>query len=430
MTFPQTDYAESSPRGHYVFIDGPSIDGTLGRVIGQPPGPDTRPDWRRLETFVKQTCGPAPYHATFVFWAPGQQGFMHFLRSTGFMIALGDRFVPGQGCSDLIEERIQRLNQTAESDQTWQLIVGTHNEELIRALPTLASSAERITVFGFSEFLPEAPELEERIDFYDIEDDAQLFRSSLPRPDFEDGYEEPVERRPAVAFQPELGATSAALQPPPASTPIQQPLLPAFTPLETEETRDFYLIVDGRSVDKELGEILNEKPQAGTRPDWGTVMAYARSRSQAPNHEVKAVFAHIAPGHAGFRHVLKDLGYNSRPVKPDESQSLRPVVEEFVCGLLGARALRPTEGEAGSAPDILVVGHGQPLFDALNDIPDDEQRLCVLGFPERMPPSAAYPRITQLDLEQDAQAFNTDLPREVGIDVDEFDPDQELDRLF
>ncbi|MYG91224.1 MAG: hypothetical protein F4188_07315, partial [Chloroflexi bacterium] len=114
MTLHHSDPEMGPPRGHYVFVDGPSIDGTLGRVIGQPPGPDTRPDWRRLEAFVKQHGGPAPYSATFVFWAPGQQGFMHFLRTSGFMIALGDRFTPGQSCADLIRERIERLNSTAD----------------------------------------------------------------------------------------------------------------------------------------------------------------------------------------------------------------------------------------------------------------------------------------------------------------------------
>ena len=106
---------------------------------------------------------------------------MHFLQSSGFMIALGDRFVPGQSCADLIRERVARLNDAALADQEWQIIVGTHNEDLIADLPRLADQADRVSVFGFTEFMPDAPELEDQIDFYDIEDDAQLFRSPLPR---------------------------------------------------------------------------------------------------------------------------------------------------------------------------------------------------------------------------------------------------------
>ena len=418
MTLQRPDPPLPPSRGHYVFIDGPSVDGTLGRVIGQPPGPDTRPDWRRLESFIKQVCGPAPYSATFVFWAPGQQGFMHFLQSSGFLIALGDRFVPGQSCADLIRERVARLNEAALPDQEWQLIVGTHNDDLIAELPQLADRATRISVFGFTEFFPDAPDLEQHIDFYDIEDDAQLFRSVLPRVEFEDDPAEPFDAELSAPFQPHL------VEPPALEQPIA---VPSFRRLESDGVRDFFLIVDGRSIEKELGEILGEKPNPGTRPNWGTVLDFARSRSQSADGDVKALFAHIAPGHTGFRRALKDLGYTSSPVRPDDSQPMRPVVEEFICGLLGARTLH---GDPGEAPDIMVLGHGQATFEALSSIPDRGQRLCALGFPERMPPSDFYPRIEQLDLERDAQAFGAELPREFGVDVDDFDPDAELARLF
>jgi hypothetical protein len=419
MTMHHLDSDLGPPRGHYVFVDGPSIDGTLGRVIGQPPGPDTRPDWRRLEAFVKQQCGPASYTATFVFWAPGQQGFMHFLRTSGFMIALGDRFTPGQSCADLIRERIARLNEAANDELPWQVIVGTHNPDLIAELPVLADQAERITVFGFTEFMPETPELEERIDFYDIEDDARLFRSRLPRVEFEDEFDDPRSGEPEIGYQ-------APLVDPPALEPMSAPTFPARP---RGETRECYLVVDGRSIEKELGEILGEKPNPGTRPDWGTVLDFARSQTQSATGDVKALFAHIAPGHTGFRRALKDLGYTSSPVRPDQTQPMRPVVEEFICGLLGARTLR---GESGgeAAPDVIVIGHGQAIFEALSGIPDRGQRLCALGFPERMPPAEFYPRIEQLDLERDAQAFGAELPREFGVDVDDFDPDEELSRLF
>ena len=420
MTLQHSDLDRSTPRGHYVFVDGPSIDGTLGRVIGQPPGPDTRPDWRRLEAFVKQTCGPAPYLATFVFWAPGQQGFMHFLRTSGFMIALGDRFTPGQSCADLIRERVSRLNESADANQSWQVIVGTHNPDLIAELPQLADQAERISVFGFTEFMPDAPELEDRIDFYDIEDDANLFRMPLPRVEFDDDLEGAPFAEPEVGIQP-------ALVQPPAFERTTPP--PTFAPRPRGEIRECYLIVDGRSIEKELGEILGEKPNPGTRPDWGTVLDFARSQSQSADGQVKALFVHIAPGHAGFRRALKDLGYTSSPVRPDDTQPMRPVVEEFICGLLGARTLRGETSEE-AAPDIMVIGHGQALFDALSDIPDRGQRICALGFPERMPAAEFYPRIEQLDLERDARAFGAELPREFGVDVDDFDPDEELSRLF
>ena len=135
---------------------------------------------------------------------------MHFLRTSGFLIALGDRFVPGQSCAELIEDRIGRLNQASDPEQRWQVIVGTHNPDLISALPELANQAERISVFGFTEFLPDAPELEDQIDFYDIEDDARLFRTPLPRVEFEDELDGPPVGEADVAFQPGAGRASGA----------------------------------------------------------------------------------------------------------------------------------------------------------------------------------------------------------------------------
>ncbi len=410
------------PRGHYVFVDGPSIDRTLGEVIGRPPDPDTRPDWRRLEAFVKQTYGPAPYTATFVLWRPGQQGFVHFLGTSGFRVDMGERYEEGRKCADLIRQQVERLNEAAVTDQSWQLIVATHDWDLIESLPDLAYRAERITVLGFTEVQPDTPDLDDQIDFRDIEDDARLFRVTLPRGNWEEDDQQTSEDVPEQGFR------STRVDTPAYESPRNAPVSGRPTSASnTSNTRDFYLIVDGRSIEKELGEILGEKPQPGTRPDWGTVLEFARSLSKAPHGEVKALFAHIAPGHPGFRYALKELGYASIPVRPDGVELMRPVVEEYICGLLAARTLR---GDDGEPPDIMMIGHGHALFNALANIPDRGQRLVALGFPERMPPSEAYPGIEQLDLERDARAFSADLPRDFGVDVDDFDPDEELSRLF
>ncbi len=435
MTLTHSHHSAIPPHGHYVLIDGPSIDGTLGRVIDAQPGPETRPDWRRLEPFVKQELGPAPYSATFVLWAPGQENFIHFLQSAGFLITLGDRFVPGRSCADLIRAQIEQLNQAATAEQSWQVIVGTHNEGLIRDLPRIADMAERISVFGFDEHLPKDEEIDSQIDFYDIEDDARLFRTPLPRLTPADDAEDATWVQPVGEYVQEMepyAPTRQGHETWQQADEYQQPTAYPTSDTAADErrsgVRDMYLIVDGRSIEKELGEILGEKPSPDTRPNWGRVLQFARYRSSDDARAVKALFAHIAPGHPGFRHALKEIGYTSRPVKLDEMQPMRLVVEEFICGLLGAQALR---GDPQSdAPDIMVLGHGQAIFEALSAIPASGQRLCALGFPERMPPAEFFPRIEQLDLERDAGAFAAALPREFGVDVDNFDPDEEISRLF
>ena len=53
------------------------------------------------------------------------------------------------------------------------------------------------------------------------------------------------------------------------------------TPARKARNVTLYLIVDGRSIEKELGEILGEKPNPGTRPDWGTVLDFARSQTNS-----------------------------------------------------------------------------------------------------------------------------------------------------
>ncbi len=418
MTLSRSTDQTASPHGHYVFVDGPSIDSTLGRVIGQAPGPETRPTWRRLETFVRECWGQAPYAATFVVWAPGQPAFLHFLEMAGFGVALGERFTPGRSCADQIRARIAALNDAADPESGWQVMVGTHDPVLIGELPQLASQAEKISVFGFTEFLPDEPELEGRIDFFDIEDDAQLFRMPLTRID----SEEPHGPAPIGGADPGLSfgtvGRSQFVQPPP-------PRL-AFPP--RGEVGGAYLFVDSRNIEKELGEILGEKPNLHTRPDWGAVLDYVRALTPSDNAP-RALFAHIAPGHAGFSRVLWDLGYSTRAVRRDDSQTTRHVVEEYLCGLLCARALRGDD-DADAAPDVMVVGHGRALFEALNALPERGQRLCVLGFPERMPADEHYPRIERIDLELDVRAFAIELPRELGVDVDGFDPDAELSRLL
>ena len=426
MTEESTGSAASSQQ-NYVFIDGPSLDRELGEVLGRRPDPNTRPDWTRLQPFVQRICGGGTYEATFVIWAPGQSSFIDFLRFNGFETAFGERDVPGQSCADKIRRAIETQDRKSEfdPDRSWNLVVGTHNEHLIRDLPEIAPSAAAIHVFGFEDHFTEDPDLDalEHFHIHDIEDDGELFRSPLPRnnDDFIPGAPPPPtygDRRVRDYDQP--GGPDGDRM----ATP------PEFTPIEAEgPMRDMYLIIDGRSIENELGEIIGGKPNPSTRPNWQTVLRYARSQSRAEDGQVKALFVHIAPGHPGFTRAIQDIGYRSQAVQRDPDQLFRPVVEEYICQLLGTRGLRG-EAPGEPPPDIMVVGHGRALLAALQDIPELGQRVCALGFPERMPSRDMYHRVEQLDLEIDARAFSISLPRVTGVNVDSFDAEDELSKLF
>ena len=437
---------------HYVFVDGPSVDGTLGRVLNAQPDLRTRPDWHGLIPFVRREWGGGNAVAIFVMWSPGNPGFMNFLERAGFRLDVADRLMDPDGIVRIITDRIGQIEDDLGPEDSYDVMVATHNRRLIGELTSVAPSAKRVGLLGFDEWLPADNELDERIEVFDLEADARLFRVDLGR---SGGDAEGVEAaEPASGIVgPELRARTASEQESElpragssAPTPyVSSPAAPAEVPddpwVEAEASegdgsidapppgpaRDFYLLVDGRSIDQELGEIIGEKPQADSRPRWELVYRFAMQQSRAEQRQVKAVFVHIGPGHAGFKRALQHLGYRTMAVMPDGFNTARSVVEEAVCRVLEARALRGEDDRL--APDVMVIAHGVNVFERLSGLPDGGQRLMALGFPERMPVDI-YPRIERFDIEYDAAAFLSALPRVQGVDVDEFDPDAELDRLF
>ncbi len=443
---------ESTTSSHYVFVDGPSVDGTLGRVLNAQPDLRTRPDWNGLIPFVRREWGEAEAQARFVMWSPGNSGFMNFLERAGFRLDVADRLMDPDGIVRIITERIAQIEADLGPDDSYNVVVATHNRRLIEQLTSVAPSAERLGLLGFDEWLPDDHELDERIEVFDLEADARLFRVDLGRgqsdgdsaesKEFDSGIVGPELRSRSVREQ-QTEVPRARLRPapprpapPPMALASREEPLPAASPLppfESEHepppgpTRDFYLLVDGRSIDQELGEIIGEKPQADSRPRWELVYRFAMQQSRAEHRQVRALFVHIGPGHAGFKRALQHLGYRTMAVMPDGYNTARSVVEEAVCRVLEAQTLRGEEERL--APDVMVIAHGVNVFERLSELPDSGQRLMALGFPERMPLDV-YPRIERFDIESDANAFLSALPRMQGVDVDEFDPDAELDRLF
>ena len=433
-----TTYNSSTAKptsGTHVFVDGPSLDHALGRVIGEPPSPQTRPDWRQLDLFAKrrELESRPPLRKAFAIWSPGQTPFMNFLEASRFEVLLGELHSPGRRCSDIIRSRIEELNSNATSEGSWTLIVGTHDESLMADLTTLAPTANSIILFGFDDLIYEDIDLDEQVRFFDIEHDAHLFRQPLVR------IEQPDEDVAAFGDDDDWGAEELSDSPsvassqtersprPPADHSNESP--PSFSNPDVEPPRDLYLLVDSRSTATELGDILGMKPDASTRPNWGAVLEFARKRILAPGGELKPVFVHMAPGHEGFRHALEEMGYRTAPVNGNEISPTRRFVEDYICKLLlEAEQLRGIGDRP--APDIVVVSHGQAVFEAMYEVPEEGQRLIAIGFPERMPSSTQFDAIERIDLERDVNAFSTRLPRNTAINVDQFDPTEELSRLF
>ena len=452
----------SAQAQHYVFVDGPSVDGTLGRVLNAQPDLRTRPDWHGLIPFLRREWGGGDAVATFVMWSPGNPGFMNFLERAGFRLDVADRTMDPDGIVRIITERIGQIEDDLGPNDSYDVMVATHNRRLIGELTAVAPAAKRVGLLGFDEWLPADNELDERIEVFDLEADARLFRVDLGRGGG-DGEDAAVAEAASGIVGPELRARTAmeadtdlpraravapgrALRSPATPSPVvprptaptevaDDPWLEAEPPAAAGAidepppgpARDLYLLVDGRSIDQELGEIIGEKPQADSRPRWELVYRFAMQQSRAEQRQIRALFVHIGPGHAGFKRALQHLGYRTMPVMPDGFNTARSVVEEAVCRVLEARALRGEDD--GLAPDVMVIAHGVNVFERLSGLPDDGQRLMALGFPERMPVDI-YPRVERFDIEHDANAFLSALPRVQGVDVDEFDPDAELDRLF
>jgi uncharacterized protein len=174
-----------------------------------------------------------------------------------------------------------------------------------------------------------------------------------------------------------------------------------------------YLLVDGENIDGVLGnQIFKRRPEPGQRPRWQHVLTFAQDRWDQP---VRALFFLNAtlglP--APFVQALLAIGYRPIPLagRPDQK-----VVD---IGII--RTLQALESRPG---DVLLASHDSdfvPSMEALRA--RAERRIGVIGFKEWMSDSLRQVDGMQIfDLEDDASAFEIDLPRVRVIPLDEFDP--------
>ena len=188
------------------------------------------------------------------------------------------------------------------------------------------------------------------------------------------------------------------------------PQEPGQTPRRT------YLIVDGENIDATLGmNVLNRRPAPEERPRWDRISAFAEKVWS--QNVVPLFFLNATSGQMPMPFVQALLAMGYKPI-PLAAQGTEKVVDVGIQRTLDALMDRPG--------DVLLASHDGdflPQIEAL--LEDDDRRVGLLGFREFV--NARFTELEQrglvmYDLEADADAFTTMLPRVRIIPIEEFDP--------
>ena len=180
--------------------------------------------------------------------------------------------------------------------------------------------------------------------------------------------------------------------------------------------RRTYLIVDGENIDATLGmNVLNRRPAPEERPRWDRISAFAEKVWS--QNVVPLFFLNATSGQMPMPFVQALLAMGYKPI-PLAAQGSEKVVDVGIQRTLDALLDRPG--------DVLLASHDGdflPQNEALLD--DDDRRVGLLGVREFV--NARFTELEQhglvmYDLEADADAFTTMLPRVRIIPIEEFDP--------
>ena len=166
--------------GTYLLIDGENIDATLGgNILGGRPGPEDRPRWDRVRTFVETTFTPP---VTALFFLNASSGFlpMPFVQA---LTAMGYRPIPlsGPPGAKVVDIGIQRT-LTALADREGDVVLGSHDADFIPQISALLDD-RRVALLAFREFVSlQYGDLEASgLEVFDLELDAGSFTRRLPR---------------------------------------------------------------------------------------------------------------------------------------------------------------------------------------------------------------------------------------------------------
>jgi len=179
--------------------------------------------------------------------------------------------------------------------------------------------------------------------------------------------------------------------------------------------RTTYLVIDGENLDATLGvSVLGHRPSPEERPRWERVLAFA---TQVWDQPVKALFFLNASSGTlpmPFVQALTAMGLRTVPLSGPPGVKVVDV---------GIQRMLEAIGERDA--DVVLGSHDGDFLPQVAALLGRGRRVALLGFSEYMNSQyagLAADGLAVFDLEHDAKAFRTLLPRVRIIDIEAFDP--------
>ncbi len=181
-----------------------------------------------------------------------------------------------------------------------------------------------------------------------------------------------------------------------------------------ENERVTYLLVDGENIDATIGNsILNRRPHPEERPRWDRLLTFAQSQWDQPVQGL--FFLNASSGlPMAFVQALRAIGYRAVPLSGNADEK---VVDMAI--------IRTMEALLDRDADVMLVSHDGDFVEAMTPLVDSDRRVGLMAFEEfRNNGFGALESrgMEFFDLEHDARAFNTHLPRLRIIAIEDFDP--------
>ncbi|GAA1929654.1 NYN domain-containing protein [Microbacterium aoyamense] len=169
---------EGGMRRTWLLVDGENIDATLGSsILSRRPQPDERPRWDRLLSFAEQTWSQ-PARGVFFLNATGglPMTFVQALKAMAYVV------VPLSGSPDekIVDIAIQRTLR-ALSDRAEDVMLVSHDGDFLNEVAALINPTRRVGVVAFGEFRNAGFNSVQGLEKFDLEYDAHVFDSPLPR---------------------------------------------------------------------------------------------------------------------------------------------------------------------------------------------------------------------------------------------------------